>query len=132
MRSLIVVIALLVALPSQAVSLRDTRLEDTLRNVAVQSSKDTPRQLNEFIVDEGFTAKGQELINQLSVNTHYAAQMQNDPLAVRSQLQTSVCADQRFRRLLDMGATLTYHFVLTDNQQPILTQSFVADHCQAM
>ena len=58
--------------------------------------------------------------------------MQNAPLVVRSQLQSSVCADQRFRRLLDMGATLTYHFVLTDTHQPILTQSFVADHCLAM
>src|SRR5690554_1316149 len=132
MRYLIVLIILIIALPAQAVSLRDTRLEDTLRNVAVQSSTDTPRQLNEFIVDEGFSAKGKELINHLSVDSHYAARMQNDPLVVRSQLQSSVCADQRFRRLLDMGATLTYHFVLTDSQQPILTQSFIANHCQSM
>ncbi len=132
MRYLIAVIALCVAVPAQAVSLRDTRLEDTLRNVAQQSSKDTPRQLNEFIVDEGFTAKGKELVNHLSVDAQYATRMQSDPLVVRSQLQTSVCADQRFRRLLDMGATLTYHFVLTDTHQPILTQSFVADHCLAM
>lgn len=132
MRYLIVLIALAVAVPAQAVSLRDTRLEDTLRNVAQQSSKDTPRKLNEFIVDEGFSAKGSELVNHLSVDAQYAARMQNDPLVVRSQLQSSVCADQRFRRLLDMGATLTYHFVLTDTHQPILTQSFVADHCLAM
>lgn len=132
MRYLMVLIALLIALPAQAVSLRDTRLEDTLRNVAAQSSTDTPRKLNEFIIDEGFSAKGKELINHLSVEAQYATRMQNDPLVVRSQLQTSVCADQRFRRLLDMGAILTYHFVLEDTQQPILTQSFVADHCQAM
>lgn len=132
MRYLMVLIALLIALPAQAVSLRDTRLEETLRNVATQSSTDTPRKLNEFIVDEGFSAKGKELINHLSVEAQYATRMQNDPLVVRSQLQTSVCADQRFRRLLDMGAILTYHFVLADTQQPILTQSFVADHCQAM
>lgn len=132
MRYLTVLIALLIALPAQAVSLRDTHLENTLRNVAVQSSTDAPRKLNEHIVDEGFSAKGKELINHLSVEAQYAARMQNDPLVVRSQLQASVCADQRFRRLLDMGATLTYHFVLEDTQQPILTQSFVADHCQAM
>ena len=71
-------------------------------------------------------------MNHLSVDADYATRMQSEPLLVRSQLQASVCADQRFRRLLDMGATLTYHFVLTDTQQPILTQSFVADHCQAM
>lgn len=132
MRYLIVVLVLLVTLPAQAVSLRDTRLEETLRNVAAQSSKDTPRKLNEFIVDEGFSAEGKELINHLSVDGQYAVRMQSDPLVVRSQLQSSVCADQRFRRLLDMGATLTYHFVLTDTHQPILTQSFVADHCLSM
>lgn len=132
MRYVIVLMALLTALPSQAVSLRDTRLENTLRDVAVQSSKGTPRKLNEFIVDEGFTANGNELINHLSVEPQYATRMQSDPLVVRTQLQSSVCADQRFRRLLDMGATLTYHFVLTESQQPILTHSFVADHCLAM
>src|SRR5690554_2641450 len=63
MRYLIVLLVLLVTLPAQAVSLRDTRLEDTLCNVAVQSSKDTPRKLNEFIVDEGFSAEGKELVN---------------------------------------------------------------------
>lgn len=132
MRYLIVLLALLVALPAQAVSLRDTRLEDTLRTVAKNSSQDTPRKLNEYIIDEGYTARGSELVNHLSVEAGYAAQMQSEPLVVRSQLQSSVCADQRFRRLLDMGATLTYHFVLAETDQPILTQSFVADHCQAM
>ncbi|MFT6429802.1 MAG: hypothetical protein ACJATR_000892 [Halopseudomonas sp.] len=33
---------------------------------------------------------------------------------------------------MDMGATLTYHFVLTDSTQPVLTQSFVAEHCQSL
>ncbi|EZQ19016.1 hypothetical protein DHB74_02580 [Pseudomonas sp. G11-1] len=132
MRYLIVMIALLIALPSQAASLRETRLEATLKSVAQQSSKGTPRQVNANIVDEGFTAEGQELINHLTVDPAYASRMQSDPLVVRSQLQSSVCADQRFRRLLDMGATLTYHFVLADSNQPVLTQSFVADHCQAM
>lgn len=132
MRYLIVMIALLIALPSQAASLRETRLETMLKNVAQQSSKGTPRQVNANIVDEGFTAEGQELINHLTVDADYATRMQGDPLVVRSQLQSSVCADQRFRRLLDMGATLTYHFVLAESNQPVLTQSFVADHCQAM
>ena len=132
MRYLIVLMALLVALPAYAVSLRDTRLENTLRNVAEQSSADAPRELNEFIVDEGFSSQGKELINHLSVDPQYATRMQSDPLVVRSQLQTSVCTNQRFRRLLDMGATLTYHFVLEETQQPVLTQSFVADHCQTM
>lgn len=132
MRYLIVLTALLIAMPTQAVSLRDTRLEETLRNVAEQSSKDTPRQVNANIIDEGFSAKGKELINHLTVDNEYATRMQGDPLVVRSQLQSSVCSDQRFRRLLDMGATLTYHFVLADSSQPVLTQSFVTEHCQSM
>ena len=132
MRYLIILTALLIAMPSQAVSLRDTRLQETLRNVAEQSSKDTPRQVNANIIDEGFSAKGTELINHLTVDNEYATRMQGDPLVVRSQLQSSVCSDQRFRRLLDMGATLTYHFVLADSSQPVLTQSFVAEHCQSM
>ena len=132
MRYLSVLIALLIAVPAHAVSLRDSQLENTLRQVAEQSSVDTPRKLNEFIVDEGFSADGKELINHLSVDDLYAARMQSDPLVVRGQLQASVCAAARFRRLLDMGATLTYHFVLVETQQPVLTQSFVADHCQTM
>lgn len=132
MRYLIILTALMIALPAQAISLRETRLEQTLKDVAVQSSKDTPRQLNANITDQGFTAEGKELINHLTVNADYAAHMQSDPLVVRSQLQSSVCANQRFRRLLDMGATLTYHFVVDDSAQPVLTQSFVAEHCQAM
>ncbi len=75
MRYLSVLIALLIALPAHAVSLRDTRLENTLRHVAEQSSADTPRKLNEFIVDEGFSAKGKELINHLSVDGFYAARI---------------------------------------------------------
>lgn len=132
MRYLIIATALMIALPAHAISLRETRLEQTLKDVAVQSSKDTPRQINANIIDQGFTVHGKELINHLTVDSDYAAHMQSDPLVVRSQLQTSVCADQRFRRLLDMGATLTYHFVLADSDQPVLTQSFVADHCQSM
>ena len=132
MRYLIVALALLITLPAQAVSLRDTRLAETLRDVAKQSSEDTPRKLNEFMTDEGFSAQGRELIDYISVTEEYAAHMQEAPLVVRTQLQSSVCADQRFRRLLDMGATLTYHFSLEGSQQPILTQSFIADHCQEM
>lgn len=132
MRYLILVTALMIAMPTQAISLRESRLEQTLKDVASQSSQDTPREINANIIDEGFTAEGKELINHLTVDDDYAARMQNDPLVVRSQLQSSVCADQRFRRLLDMGATLTYHFVLADSSQPVLTQSFVADHCQTM
>lgn len=132
MRYLVLVTALIIAMPTQAISLRETRLEQTLKDVASQSSQDTPREINENIIDEGFTAEGKELINHLTVDDDYAARMQSDPLVVRSQLQSSVCADQRFRRLLDMGATLTYHFVLADSNQPVLTQSFVADHCQTM
>lgn len=132
MRWMSLFVLLCIALPSQATSLRETRLQDTLRQVALQSSEGTPRTLNDDIVDEGYTSEGSELINYLSVNESYAQQLQRDPLIVRTQLQASVCADQRFRRLMDMGATLTYHFAITGSSRPVLTHSFVADHCQAL
>jgi|TARA_R110000796_G_scaffold252554_2_gene387598 uncharacterized membrane protein len=132
MRWLSLIVVLCIALPSHAVSLRESRLQDTLKQVAEQSSEGTPRTINDDIVDEGFSSDGNELINHLSVNEAYAEQLQRDPLIVRTQLQASVCADQRFRRLMDMGATLTYHFSITGSTRPVLTHSFVAEHCQSL
>ncbi|WP_118130643.1 PA3611 family quorum-sensing-regulated virulence factor [Pseudomonas abyssi] len=132
MRWLPLVLAACLAAPLQAASLRDIRLNDTLKQVAEQSNENTPRDISAQITDLGFSAEGDELINRLAVDADYAELMQQDPLLTRSQLQASVCTDLRFRRLLDMGATLTYHFVLKDNEQPVLTQSFIADHCQTL
>ena len=132
MRFPVLMLTLLIAMPLSAASLRETQLQQTLQEVAEQNNRDRPRQMNEHIVDEGLTASGSELINFLSVGPDYASQMQADPLVVRTQLQSSVCADQRLRRLMDMGATLSYHFVLTGSTQPVLTQSFVAEHCQQL
>ncbi|MAG64537.1 PA3611 family quorum-sensing-regulated virulence factor [Pseudomonas sp.] len=132
MRWLPLVLAACLAAPLQAASLRDIRLNDTLKQVAEQSNENTPRDISAQITDLGFSAEGDELINRLAVDADYAELMQQDPLLTRSQLQASVCTDLRFRRLLDMGATLTYHFVLKENEQPVLTQSFIADHCQTL
>ncbi|SDS74640.1 Putative quorum-sensing-regulated virulence factor [Halopseudomonas xinjiangensis] len=132
MRFPVLVLALLLALPASAASLRDLQLEETLQEVAEQNNQDRPRRMNEHIVDEGLTVSGTELINFLSVQPDYAEQIQGEPLVVRTQLQASVCRDQRLRRLMDMGATLTYHFVLSGSTQPVLTQSFIADHCQQL
>ncbi|MFN3581053.1 MAG: PA3611 family quorum-sensing-regulated virulence factor [Pseudomonas sp.] len=132
MRWLSLLIVLFIALPSHAVSLRETRLQETLKEVAEQSSEGTPRAINDDITDEGFSSQGTELINHLSVKEDYANQLQSDPLLVRTQLQASVCADQRFRRLMDLGATLTYHFAISGSSQPVLTHSFVSEHCQAL
>jgi len=88
--------------------------------------------MNEHIVDEGFTSTGTELINFLSVDPDYAKQLQADPLVVRTQLQSTVCRDQRMRRLMDSGATLTFHFVLSGSTQPVITQRFIAEHCQEL
>ncbi len=132
MRWLPLVLAACLAAPLQAASLRDIRLNDTLKQVAEQSNETPPRAISPQIPDMGFSADGDELINRLAVDADYAELMQQDPLLTRSQLQASVCTDLRFRRLLDMGATLTYHFVLKDNEQPVLTQSFIADHCQTL
>ncbi len=132
MRVPVLILALLLALPVSAASLRDLQLEETLREVAEQNNQDRPRRMNEHIIDEGLTVNGTELINFLSVQPGYAEKLQGDPLVVRTQLQASVCRDQRLRRLMDMGATLTYHFVLSDSTQPVLTQSFIAEHCQQL
>ncbi|HDZ56216.1 MAG TPA: hypothetical protein ENI17_09995 [Pseudomonas xinjiangensis] len=132
MRWLILLMAFFIALSASAASLREMRLQETLEDVAAQSSEGTPRAINEDIVDEGYTVDGNELVNFLSVNTAYAENLQANPLLVRTQLQASVCANQQYRRLLDLGATLTYHFVITDSTQPVLTQQFIAKHCQAL
>lgn len=132
LRMLAAVAALTLALPLQAASLRDLRLQETLQQVAEQSSENTPRAINQDLTDEGYSAAGNELINLLSARPDYAARLQADPLLVRSQLQASVCSDLKLRRLLDMGATLTYHFVVTGSRQPVLTQSFIAEHCQTL
>ncbi|MEH6564696.1 MAG: PA3611 family quorum-sensing-regulated virulence factor [Halopseudomonas sp.] len=132
MRWLPLLIAFFLAAPAEAASLRDIQLEESLKQVAKQSSEGTPRAINEYITDLGFEAQGEELINRLAVDPAYAERMQEDPLLIRNQLQASVCADLRFRRLLDMGATLTYHFIIKDSEQPVVTQSFIAEHCQTM
>jgi len=132
MRWFPLLLAFFLTAPAQAASLRDIRMEETLQQVAEQSSEGTPRAINDKITDLGFEAQGDELINRLSVDADYAKRMQQDPLLIRTQLQASVCADLRFRRLLDMGATLTYHFMIKDSDEPVLTQSFIAEHCQTM
>ncbi len=125
-------IASLFVVPAQAASLRDIQLQEMLEEIAKVSNEGTPRAIDSNITDEGYSVNGSELINFLSVEPAYAQRMQEEPLIVRTQLQASVCADQRYRRLLDLGATLSYHFVLTDSTQPVLTQRFIAEHCQAM
>lgn len=132
MRLPLLVLTMLLATSLSAASLREAQLEQTLQDVAEQNNRDRPRQMNEQIIDEGLTVSGTELINFLSVEPAYAERLQADPLVVRTQLQASVCADQRLRRLMDMGATLSYHFVLTGSTQPVLTQSFIAEHCQQL
>ncbi|SDT96383.1 PA3611 family quorum-sensing-regulated virulence factor [Halopseudomonas salegens] len=128
----LVLLALLIVLPSHAVSLRDVRLQETLSAVAEASSEGTPRAINADITDLGFQAEERELINRLAVDADYAERMQEDPMLIRNQLQSSVCSNQRFRQLMDMGATLSYHFVLKDSEQPVLTQSFIANHCHSL
>lgn len=128
----LILLALLLAMPSHAISLRDMRLQETLTSVAKASSEGTPRAVNEDITDLGFHADGRELINRLAVDPDYAERMQDDPMLIRNQLQSSVCSNQRFRQLMDMGATLSYHFVIKDSEQPVLTQSFIASHCHSL
>ena len=156
MRWLSLVLALSAIVPAHGASLRDTPVTRVARWFVVRDlarriepydplwfeepvPPDMPevmaqvaRAINEDITDEGFTVDGKQLVNILSVQPEYAKKLQGDPLVVRTQLQASVCANQRFRRLMDLGATLAYHFVLTDSSQPVLTQRFIAEHCQSL
>ena len=77
MRWLPLVLAACLAAPLQAASLRDIRLNDTLKQVAEQSNENTPRDISAQITDLGFSAEGDELINRLAVDADYAELMQS-------------------------------------------------------
>ena len=72
MRWFPLLLAFFLASEAHSASLRDSRLEETLNQVATESSEGTPRAINDNITDMGFEAQGDELINRLSVDAAYA------------------------------------------------------------
>ncbi|WP_313515556.1 quorum-sensing-regulated virulence factor family protein [Pseudomonas sp.] len=124
-------LALCALLPvaAQAASLKETELSNLLQTVAKESSVGTPRAINEDILDQGYTAEGNELINHLSVLPAHAAQMRANPEAVRSQLTASVCNNPGYRKLLDRGALLRYQFSEYQTNKPVGTARFSKADC---
>jgi hypothetical protein len=121
---------LLVApLCANAASKQDYELSQMLDKVARESSVGTPRAINEDILDEGYTVEGRMLINHLSVQSGQAAEMRENPDAVRGQLGGSVCHNTGYRQLMDKGAILRYQFTEYKTNRVITTQEIKASDC---
>ena len=130
MRRLSVLLAsLLAASAVHAASLQDYELGKLLTDVARQSSVGTPRAINADILDQGYTAEGNQLINHLSVRASHAAEMRGNPDAVRQQLRASVCQNPGYRQLLGKGAVLVYDFSEHKSNRPVVTERFAATDC---
>lgn len=124
-------LALLLALPlaTQAASLKDVELTQTLQKVAQQSSVGTPRAIDEDILDQGFTVQGNELINHLSVRAGQAEKMRTEPKAVYLQLGASVCRNKGFRNLMALGAVMRYDLTEYKTNRAIATHRYTAADC---
>lgn len=114
---------------AEAQSLREEELHQLLRDVARQSSAGTPRAINEDLLDRGYRAEGNVLINAIGVQPAHAAQMRDNPDAVREQLTESVCANQGLRQLLARGAVLRFEFGEHPGGRAIASERFVATDC---
>ncbi|MCQ4349083.1 quorum-sensing-regulated virulence factor family protein [Pseudomonas stutzeri] len=130
MRRLCTLLAsLLAASAVHAASLQEHELGKLLEEVARQSSAGTPRAINADILDQGYTAEGNRLINHLSVRASHAAEMRGNPDAVREQLRASVCRNPGYRQLLGKGAVLVYEFSEHKSNRPVTSEHFVARDC---
>lgn len=124
-------LSLLLALPlaANAASKQEYELTQMLEKVARESSVGTPRAINEDILDQGYTVRGPQLINHLSVRASHAQQMRANPDKVRDQLGASVCSNTSYRQLLAKGALLTYQFTEYKTNRPVATENFDASSC---
>lgn len=124
-------LSLMLALPlaANAASKQEYELTQMLEKVARESSVGTPRAINEDILDQGYTVKGPQLINHLSVRASHAQKMAVNPEKVRDQLGQSVCTSTGYRQLLARGAVLTYQFTGYKTNRPVATESFNAQSC---
>ena len=131
LRFTIPTVALLLALPLgvQAASLQEFELSKMLEKVAAESSVGTPREVNENILDQGYTVEGTELINHLSVQSSHADKMRADPKAVYFQLGSTVCNNPGFRKLMAKGATMRYEFTEVKTNRPVASERFKESDC---
>lgn len=130
MPRLCILLAILLATSlARAASLQDHELGKLLEDVARQSSVGTPRAINADILDQGYSAEGNRLINHLSVRASHAAEMRGNPEAVRQQLRASVCRNPGYRQLLGKGAVLVYEFSEHKSNRPVTSERFQATDC---
>jgi len=124
-------LTLLLALPvaAQAASLQEYDLGKLLQQVATQSNLGTPREVNENILDQGYTVEHGELVDHLSVQKDEAEKMRANPEAVRVQLGRSVCSNKGYRNLMSKGAALRYEFTENHTNLAVTTQRYTAEHC---
>ncbi|MCK9799747.1 quorum-sensing-regulated virulence factor family protein [Pseudomonas sp. MAFF 302030] len=133
LRFIVPTVALLLALPfsAQAASLQDFELGKMLEKVAAESNVGTPREINENILDQGYTVEGKELINHLSVQAEHAEKMRANPKAVYLQLGASVCRNPNYRKLMAKGAIMRYEFTENRTNRPVASASFKESDCPA-
>lgn len=127
-----VALSLLIAMPlgiAQAASLQDYELTKNLEKVAKESSAGGPHAINEDILDQGYTVKGNELVNHLAVRPSYAQQMRSNPQQVYLQLGASVCRNEGYRKLMARGAVMRYEFTETTTKKPVATHRYTATDC---
>ncbi len=127
-----IAVSLLLALPlgiAQAASLQDFELTKALEQVAKDSSVGTPRAINEDILDQGYTVKGNELIDHLAVQPGHAAQMRENPQEVYLQLGASVCRNPGYQKLMSLGAVMRYEFTEYKTKKPVATHRYTAADC---
>ncbi|WP_028696836.1 PA3611 family quorum-sensing-regulated virulence factor [Pseudomonas cremoricolorata] len=131
LRFIVPTLSLLLALPlaAQAASKQDYELNQELQKVAKESSKGTPRAINEDILDQGYTVEGRALINHLSVREGQAREMAMSPEKVRDQLGASVCNNSGYRQLMKKGAVMVYRFSEYKTNRQIGDQAFNAASC---
>jgi len=132
LRRIVPSLALLLALPfsaAQAASLKDFELNKMLKDVAEESNVGLPRELDEHILDVGYTVEGSELIDHLSVQADYAPSMRDNAKAVYLQLGASVCRNANYRKLMAKGAVMRYEFTENKTNRPVASARFVESDC---
>lgn len=130
MRRLTPLLTLCLALPfAHAAYAQDPALGQLLEKVARESSVGTPRAINSDLLDEGYSVEGNELVNHLSVQPRHAAQMQDNPKQVRTQLAASVCNNEGLRQLMSQGAVLRFEFKEYQSKKPITTERYRSSDC---
>ncbi|MFJ2364458.1 PA3611 family quorum-sensing-regulated virulence factor [Pseudomonas sp. NPDC087697] len=133
LRLIVPTAALLLALPfsAQAASLNDLNLGKMLEKVAAESNVGLPREINEHLLDQGYTVEGKQLIDHISVQSGYADEMRANPKAVYLQLGASVCRNANYRKLMAKGAIMRYDFSENKTNRPVGSASYQESDCPA-